>query len=455
MTSRRLAIVVLALLQCHSTAFFNVVKISQRSIQIDDFVPAASISSVSPESDDVSSTTTGTNSGSISKKASQFDDTNDNNNDLGKILSQLAGLTLEQSAAIQSRLPSKNPLTTHMCSEVLSWLTVRLGGGLDQTQLAAIATGHPPVLTYNIDNNLEPTVSFYERALNDDARLAAFLCESPKLLEYNVKKRLAPRLARVEEEWHSEKGSDILINEDMLEAIATKTDSRFDEWLKDHLVGDGAVKKNRDDKEIAFQQQQNEEDEHDGRPSSYVVVSNLQSGGNIGNILRSASIFGCNEFVVVGQKRYRLTGDHGSRFDLKRHHSWSHEEAKEYLHDRGVRIYGVEIMEGASPLMRYNRETGVVTFPFDKEYRGAAFVMGNEGQGLSLKQREICDEFLFIPQTRGGSTEGGGSASLNVACAATVVLQAYCTWAGYPDADREGEKFLAPSGESQRLKFRE
>jgi tRNA C32,U32 (ribose-2'-O)-methylase TrmJ len=90
-------------------------------------------------------------------------------------------------------------------------------------------------------------------------------------------------------------------------------------------------------------------------------------------------------------------------------------------------------------------------FPFDRQWQGAAFIFGNEGQGLSAKQREICDEFLFIPQTRGGTTTaGGGSASLNVASAATVILQAYCMWAGYSDAPREGEKFLATaSGDKQ------
>jgi len=72
--------------------------------------------------------------------------------------------------------------------------------------------------------------------------------------------------------------------------------------------------------------------------------------------------------------------------------------------------------------------TGVVRFPFDRQRQEVTIVMGNEGNGLSDKQREICDEFLFIPQTRGGRSDGGGggSASLNVACAATVILQAYC-----------------------------
>jgi tRNA G18 (ribose-2'-O)-methylase SpoU len=385
-------------------------------------------------------------------------------------LLRLAGLTSTESADLLDRLPKTKKNVPRASADVLSWLTDRLGG-LNQTQMASIVIGHPPVLRYSIEANLEPSIAFFQGALElgetaglapeeggeNDAinRLAALLCESPSLLEYNVKRRLSPRLERVLAAASSSTNA-IAIDEVVLSVIATKTDSRFDEWLHDEFSDDGgessSTTNNVQDQAAAAQQEQTYDD---GWPSSYVVVSNLQSGSNIGNILRSASIFGCREFVVVGQKRYRLTGDHGSRFDLKRRHVWSHEDAKEYLHEKEVRIYGVEIMEGASPLMRYDPETGIMRFPFDRKWKGAAFVMGNEGRGLSEKQRELCDEFLFIPQTRGGATDGGGSASLNVACAATVVLQAYCTWAGYPDADRQGEKFVAPSGESQRLRFQE
>mmetsp|Transcript_1885 Transcript_1885/g.5493 ORF Transcript_1885/g.5493 Transcript_1885/m.5493 type:complete len:441 (-) Transcript_1885:1359-2681(-) len=375
-------------------------------------------------------------------------------------------LTPAQFAQVQSRLlsvtNSGNQHSKINAEGNLSWLNSRLGLLDDRTRLAAIVTGHPPILGYAIKTNLEPTVAFFQDALQGEdgadvtARLAAFICESPELLEYNVKKRLVPRLERIRA------GTELCgpLDEKTLRIIATKTDSRFDEWLLDE-VGETQVDTSTADSDNydhfdqwdeAAQQQQYQNNES---PASYVVLSNLQSGGNIGNILRSASIFGCQECVVVGQKRYRLTGDHGSRFDLRRHHTYDHDSAREYLHEKGVRIYGVEIVQGAAPIMRYDPQTGIVHFPFDRQWQGAAFVMGNEGQGLSAKQKEICDEFLFIPQTRGGAASGGGSASLNVACAATVVLQAYCMWAGYPDANREGEKFVEPSSKSERLRFRQ
>ncbi|KAL7532169.1 hypothetical protein ACHAXR_010502 [Thalassiosira sp. AJA248-18] len=308
------------------------------------------------------------------------------------------------------------------------------------------------------------------------SRLAEFLCKSPSLLEYNVAKRLMPRLERVrnstvaldvtEDNGRGEISS-IVVDEESLLAIATLTDSRFETWLTlqnnetrstiDDSGNNEKHNKAADGNMERFINHNNVSNLHDierhapnnnDPPSAYVIVSNLQSGSNIGNILRSASIFGCKECIVVGQRRYRLTGDHGSRFHLPRTHMYSHADVKEYLHAMGVTIYGIEIMENASPIMRYEKETGIVKFPFDNAESstvGAAFIFGNEGQGLSSKQREICDEFLFIPQNRGTTTRdggSGGSASMNVACAAAVILQAYSMWAGYSDASREGEKFV-------------
>jgi tRNA G18 (ribose-2'-O)-methylase SpoU len=377
-------------------------------------------------------------------------------------------LTLAQAFVVRERLEKVGlPNNNNNIEGSLSWLETRLG--LDVEQLGALVMGFPPVLGLELETNLKPTVSFFSHALSGGSggnendfgngnggengndldhldRLAKFLCESPSLLEYNVAKRLVPRLARVRT------ALDVAcVDEESLRAIATKTDSKFEAWLNNEKMmlsgnvgggggGDNVESVTRYGHDVDIE---NTLRRNDG-PSAYVVVSNLQSGGNIGNIMRSASIFGVIECLVVGQKRLKsFSGDHGARFDLARRHMWSHSDAKDYLHEKGVRVYGIEIMADAEPIMRYDRDTGVMRFPFDRQWQGAAFIFGNEGQGLSIKQREICDEFLFIPQTRGGTRAGGGSASLNVASAATVVLQAYCMWAGYSDAPREGEKFVA------------
>jgi tRNA G18 (ribose-2'-O)-methylase SpoU len=407
------------------------------------------------------------------------------------------------------------------------------------SQVATILKDHPPILSYGIENNIIPTIQFYNDSLRKifsqqqstttttssssngstnnnneniiaidiDPRTVRFLCENPKLFEFNIKKRMKPRFdayqkiiiaaaaaAEMVIDNHQDKSR--CSAEDTLKIIATKTDSRFEEWLQEvkrrafqeeeEIIEDDeavVVMDNTNTNILSEEEQQHYDDDVHVQPSysSYVILSNLQSGMNIGNILRSASIFGCTECIVVGQKRHRLTGDHGSRFDLPRRHFYTHVEAKEYLskqqqqqqqqgkgkgnktntNTNAVKIYGVEIMDNASPLMKYDAETGVVTFPFGdrKQHEasnGAAFVMGNEGLGLSEKQKEICDEFIYIPQRRGGSGgtssatssrdangNGRGSASLNVSCAAAIILHAYSLWADYPVAAIEGEKFVA------------
>ncbi len=356
----------------------------------------------------------------------------------------------------------------------LSYLEERLNLSVDE--LRRLVVGYPRVLSLSLESDLMTSIDFFDDALltprtGDDSshgngnvsssedvwqkvqhrsRISSLLCETPSLMEYNVNKRLRPRLERVRMSVPAGKGggqgsSSGGVDEEMLRSIATLTDSRFESWLRSLHQDEtkGTTNGHRHDSADCGNMIV-DNDWKPNNPTSYVVVSNLQSGANIGNILRSASIFGCEECIVVGQRRYRLTGEHGSRLDLPRRHMWSHADVKEYLHGKGVRIYGIEIMENATPVMRYDADTGIVHFPFNREYAGSAFIFGNEGNGLSTKQRAICDEFVFVPQHRGGTKfgGGGGSASLNVACAAAVILQAYCMWAGYSSARREGEKFM-------------
>ena len=47
---------------------------------------------------------------------------------------------------------------------------------------------------------------------------------------------------------------------------------------------------------------------------------------------------------------------------------------------------------------------------------------GNEGTGLSVKQKSVCDYFIFIPQY------GNGTASLNVNVATSIILHRFQVW---------------------------
>ena len=54
-----------------------------------------------------------------------------------------------------------------------------------------------------------------------------------------------------------------------------------------------------------------------------------------------------------------------------------------------------------------------------------------QGQGLNERQLALCDSFVYIQQY------GAGTASLNVAVAASIVLHHFALWAGYGERERE------------------
>ncbi|KFM27767.1 tRNA (guanosine(18)-2'-O)-methyltransferase [Auxenochlorella protothecoides] len=171
-------------------------------------------------------------------------------------------------------------------------------------------------------------------------------------------------------------------------------------------------------------------------PESYVILHNVSKKHNVGTISRCATAFNVTQICLVGSNRFNAFGSHGSdaHVDFGWHASI---EAccQELREEKGAQIVGVEIMPSALP---------VHSFPF----RGpTAFMLGNEGQGLSERQIRNCDAFIYIPQY------GAGTASLNVAVAASIVLHHFALWAGFPERGREGQKFIvAPRPQSARGK---
>eukprot|EP00743_Colponemidia_sp_Colp-15_P012844 GILK01014741.1.p1 GENE.GILK01014741.1~~GILK01014741.1.p1 ORF type:complete len:228 (-),score=37.95 GILK01014741.1:238-894(-) len=157
---------------------------------------------------------------------------------------------------------------------------------------------------------------------------------------------------------------------------------------------------------------------------SYLLVHNISKNHNWGNLVRSASAFGVKQVCVVGQKKVNLFGNKGAanRSNFRTFNSL--EEAQQFFRSRNVSICGVEIMETALPIQSH---------PF----RGStAFILGNEGMGLTPKQIAICDHFVYIPQY------GTGTASLNVTVAGSIVMHHFAVWAGFKEHERSGHKFI-------------
>ncbi|XP_058210878.1 uncharacterized protein LOC131323205 isoform X1 [Rhododendron vialii] len=157
---------------------------------------------------------------------------------------------------------------------------------------------------------------------------------------------------------------------------------------------------------------------------SYVVVHNIAKRHNVGTLARSATAFGVSELILVGRRDFNAFGSHGSTSHLRFRHFHSLSDARLFLKERDCDICGVEITDNAVAVNQH---------PFNKS---TAFLLGNEGTGLSAKECDICDFFVYIPQY------GCGTASLNVTVAASIVLHHFAVWAGFSERTRDRNKYI-------------
>lgn len=159
-------------------------------------------------------------------------------------------------------------------------------------------------------------------------------------------------------------------------------------------------------------------------PPCYLIVHNVSKRQNIGTLSRCATAFGVREMLLVGARKLNTFGAHGADAHVAMRHFDTIDECFAWVRARGIRLVGVEIAP---------RARSVVEAPFGVP---TAFLMGNEGTGLSDKLIDACDELVYIPQ------HGQGTASLNVAVAAGIVLQRFAERAGYPERERADAKFV-------------
>eukprot|EP00127_Corallochytrium_limacisporum_P001904 Clim_evm59s88 gene=Clim_evmTU59s88 len=175
-----------------------------------------------------------------------------------------------------------------------------------------------------------------------------------------------------------------------------------------------------------------------GLPKLYFILSNVQSRGNLGGLVRTATAFGAKEILVVGSvklmRKWMGLSDKGTTKHANLKEFETHEQAKEYLTKQGsTTVYGIEIMD----------EAHSITCDGAFLPGNAAFLVGNEGQGLNDAQRKICDRFVYIPQY------GNATASLNVVVSAGIVLHRYTSWAGFTESERTGEKYVVAEVEQK------
>jgi len=151
-----------------------------------------------------------------------------------------------------------------------------------------------------------------------------------------------------------------------------------------------------------------------------LIVFNIEKNNNVGLLMRSAYAFGCDEVLLIGKTKYKVTGSAGTYSKLKQRHFFSLAEAVVYCKQAGFTIYGVEI--GGTPLPKVHFDSDV------------AFILGNEGRGLA-EAAPYCDKVVTIPQW-------GGVPSLNVAAAGAIVMYTFASQQGDSPAEIEGERYF-------------
>jgi tRNA G18 (ribose-2'-O)-methylase SpoU len=174
-------------------------------------------------------------------------------------------------------------------------------------------------------------------------------------------------------------------------------------------------------------------------PRCYLIVFHIAKKHNIGTLIRSACAFGVTEVILCGRKEMNTFGAQGTVPYLRFVHFSKLAAAKDYLAGMGVKVLGVEITPDSLPLQQLLPtlpQPGRDPLPGMPRLHHVAFLLGNEGTGLSSEHLQICDHCVYIPQY------GRGTASLNVATSAGIVLHHFALWAGLQEQQRQAQKFV-------------
>lgn len=153
------------------------------------------------------------------------------------------------------------------------------------------------------------------------------------------------------------------------------------------------------------------------KDTALVILGELQDPHNVGAIIRSAAAFGVSAILMPEHNQAPVTGtvvkvSAGMAFRIPLVSVPNVNSAIRDLKERGFWVYG---LDGEAKQ----------TLPKEQFDAPALFVLGNEGDGIREKTRELCDILLSIPMNP-------KCESLNVAASAATTLYAWS--AQHPDA---------------------
>ena len=137
-----------------------------------------------------------------------------------------------------------------------------------------------------------------------------------------------------------------------------------------------------------------------------LLLFNIQSNTNIGQLIRTANAFGAEEICVIGRKKVSTFGNQKTAKATKMRHFFTVDEAFNHYHQLAYTFVGIEISENSLSINEVEFENNTV------------FILGNEGSGIDESTLKRCDYCVFIPQF-------GAGASINVNVASGIVFNAF------------------------------
>lgn len=138
------------------------------------------------------------------------------------------------------------------------------------------------------------------------------------------------------------------------------------------------------------------------------IFLNLDHNINIASAIRANNAFLGKEVYIVGRRKWDRRGAVGSHRYEHVYHADTFEEVSLLLHSIGYTIYAIDNIAVYEP-------KNILYSPIQEK---AAFLFGNEGEGIPEDIIKKCDKMLYIQQF-------GSVRSLNVSQAAACVMMEY------------------------------
>ena len=138
----------------------------------------------------------------------------------------------------------------------------------------------------------------------------------------------------------------------------------------------------------------------------YIVITNISKKNNVKFLINAAAAYKFKAILVGWKNEEDLHVSPETPYIALE----TLDQLTQFLKERSIPLVGVEIIDGAQSVMD------------DPFTQSIAFMPGNEGTGLSKRQKLISDSFIYIPQY------GVGTASLNVYVATTIILHRFNLW---------------------------